>query len=163
LVKDAPGLDQLFEDLFRDYTPDELAVIKAKYATEGDVLEAEGNFQGALESFQEAARLPGANFCRDCVYFNLGRLFDQMNQPDSALAAYQRAVNAKGLGSNTGRDLAPTLRRMGELYEARGEREKAKDYYSRFVALWRDADSDLQPAVQDVKARLAQLAAEPRP
>jgi type I restriction enzyme, R subunit len=40
LVKDAPGLDQLFEDLFRDYTPEELAVIKAKYATEGDVLEA---------------------------------------------------------------------------------------------------------------------------
>jgi type I restriction enzyme, R subunit len=40
LVKNAPGLDQLFEDMFRDYTPDELAVIKAKYATEGDVLEA---------------------------------------------------------------------------------------------------------------------------
>jgi type I restriction enzyme R subunit len=40
LVKDAPGLDQLFEDLFRDYTPDELAMIKVKYATEGDVLEA---------------------------------------------------------------------------------------------------------------------------
>jgi type I restriction enzyme R subunit len=40
LVKDAVGLDQLFEDMFRDYTPDELAVIKAKYATEGDVLEA---------------------------------------------------------------------------------------------------------------------------
>jgi type I restriction enzyme R subunit len=40
LVKDAPGLDQLFEDMFRDYTPDELAVIKAKYGTEGDVLEA---------------------------------------------------------------------------------------------------------------------------
>jgi type I restriction enzyme R subunit len=39
-VKDAPDLDQLFEDLFRDYTKDELAVIKAKYATEGDVLEA---------------------------------------------------------------------------------------------------------------------------
>jgi type I restriction enzyme R subunit len=39
-VKDAPGLDQLFEDMFRDYTPEELALIKAKYATEGDVLEA---------------------------------------------------------------------------------------------------------------------------
>ena len=39
-VKDAPGLDELFEDMFRDYTADELAVIKAKYATEGDVLEA---------------------------------------------------------------------------------------------------------------------------
>jgi type I restriction enzyme R subunit len=40
IVKDAPGLDQLFEDMFRDYSPDELAVIKAKYATESDVLEA---------------------------------------------------------------------------------------------------------------------------
>jgi type I restriction enzyme, R subunit len=40
LVKDAPGLDQLFEDMFRDYERNELAVIKAKYATEGDVLEA---------------------------------------------------------------------------------------------------------------------------
>ncbi len=39
-IKDAPGLDQLFEDMFRDYTPEELAVIKAKYATEDDVLEA---------------------------------------------------------------------------------------------------------------------------
>lgn len=39
-VKDATGLDQLFVDMFQDYTPEELAVIKAKYATEGDVLEA---------------------------------------------------------------------------------------------------------------------------
>jgi type I restriction enzyme R subunit len=40
LVKDAPGLDQLFEDMFQNNSADELAVIKAKYATEGDVLEA---------------------------------------------------------------------------------------------------------------------------
>ena len=40
IVKDAPSLDAVFEDLFRDYTPDELAVIKAKYATQGDVMEA---------------------------------------------------------------------------------------------------------------------------
>ena len=40
VVDDARGLDQLFVDMFRDYTPNELAVIKAKYATEGDVLEA---------------------------------------------------------------------------------------------------------------------------
>src|SRR4030095_3507233 len=40
LVKDAKNLDQLFEDMFRDYTPDELDVIKAKYGTAEDVLEA---------------------------------------------------------------------------------------------------------------------------
>jgi len=40
LVTNAAILDQLFEDLFRDYTREELAIIKAKYATEGDVLQA---------------------------------------------------------------------------------------------------------------------------
>jgi type I restriction enzyme R subunit len=39
-VKDAPSLDAVFEDMFRNYSPEELAVIKAKYATEGDVMEA---------------------------------------------------------------------------------------------------------------------------
>ncbi len=40
LVKDAPSLDQLFEDMFKDYTEEEVAVIKAKYGTEGNILEA---------------------------------------------------------------------------------------------------------------------------
>lgn len=40
LVTDAESLDALFEDMFRDYTANELAVIKAKYGTDGDVLEA---------------------------------------------------------------------------------------------------------------------------
>ena len=40
MVKDADNLDELFEDMFCEYSPDELALIKAKYATEGDVLEA---------------------------------------------------------------------------------------------------------------------------
>ena len=40
LVKDAPTLDQLFEDMFREYSEYELKVIKAKYGTEGDILEA---------------------------------------------------------------------------------------------------------------------------
>lgn len=40
MVKDAPSLDAVFEDMFRDYSPEELAIIKAKYATEGDVMEA---------------------------------------------------------------------------------------------------------------------------
>lgn len=40
IVKDAPSLDKLFEDMFRTYSEDELKVIKAKYGTPGDVLEA---------------------------------------------------------------------------------------------------------------------------
>lgn len=39
-VADGRSLDQLFEDMFRNRTPQELAAIRAKYATEGNVLEA---------------------------------------------------------------------------------------------------------------------------
>ncbi|HBC86481.1 MAG TPA: restriction endonuclease subunit R [Lentisphaeria bacterium] len=39
-VKDSKRLDSLFEDMFREYTKKELELIKAKYATTGDVLEA---------------------------------------------------------------------------------------------------------------------------
>jgi type I restriction enzyme R subunit len=40
VVADGSSLDERFEDMFRERTPEELALIKAKYATSGDVLEA---------------------------------------------------------------------------------------------------------------------------
>ena len=39
-VSDGRSLDELFEDMFRERTPEELEALKRKYATEGDVLEA---------------------------------------------------------------------------------------------------------------------------
>jgi hypothetical protein len=50
----------------------------------------------------------------------------------------------------------------GELYEARGDRARALDYYGRFVELWKDADPALQPAVREVRARMAALARRER-
>jgi type I restriction enzyme R subunit len=40
VVQDAQSLDQLFDDMFRTYTDEELSIIKAKYGTAGDILEA---------------------------------------------------------------------------------------------------------------------------
>ena len=39
-VKDGASLDELFEDLFRDHTPEELEAIRQKYATKGQIFEA---------------------------------------------------------------------------------------------------------------------------
>jgi type I restriction enzyme R subunit len=39
-VKDGASLDDLFEDLFREHTPEALEAIKAKYATKGQIFEA---------------------------------------------------------------------------------------------------------------------------
>ena len=51
--------------------------------------------------------------------------------------------------------------RLGELYEARGDRKRAREYYEKFVTLWKDADPELQPGVKEVRGRLAKLAQEP--
>ena len=39
-VKDGASLDELFEDMFRQHSPQELEAIKRKYATRGHLLEA---------------------------------------------------------------------------------------------------------------------------
>jgi hypothetical protein len=53
--------------------------------------------------------------------------------------------------------LAGVQKRLGELYEAKGNREKAAAHYLAFVDLWKNADPELQPAVTAVKQRLAHL------
>jgi len=40
-VKDGANLDELFEDLFREHTPEELEAIRQKYATKGQIFEAQ--------------------------------------------------------------------------------------------------------------------------
>jgi hypothetical protein len=57
--------------------------------------------------------------------------------------------------------LAPGLKRLGELYEAKGDRKKATEYYSKFVEVWKDADPELQPGVKEIRGRMARLAQEP--
>jgi len=52
--------------------------------------------------------------------------------------------------------------RLGDIYERKGERQKAIDSYSKFARLWAACDPRLKPAVDDARARLARLTAEPR-
>ena len=56
----------------------------------------------------------------------------------------------------------PTHKLLGELYEARGDREKAVEQSNEFVELWKDASPELQPQVRDVRQRLARLVGEAR-
>ena len=57
---------------------------------------------------------------------------------------------------------AAILKRLGELYEARNDRDNAIEYYNRFIELWKDADPELQPQLEDVRRRLAALVGETR-
>jgi len=102
----------------------------------------------------------------DPATFELGLAYDAAKQPDSALAVYQRAVTVpKHLFSfySDAYDLARSYRRLGELYEERGDRDRAAEYYGKLIELWKDADPELQPQLREVKDRLAKLVGEKKP
>jgi tetratricopeptide (TPR) repeat protein len=102
--------------------------------------------------------------CRICPLPGLARAYDLAGEPDSALAIYLRYVTTPTLFRilSDGIWLPSVYYRLGELYEARGDRSRAAEYYGRFAELWADADAALQPRVAEARRRLAGLTAEPR-
>ncbi len=86
----------------------------------------------------------------------LGRAYDVPGQIDSAIAIYERYLDAPDvwddfrMGLDRGTfaiELAGIHRRLGELYRRRGESGKARAYSTRFVELWKDSDPKLRPQV----------------
>jgi tetratricopeptide (TPR) repeat protein len=158
-VDDAKRLYREFEAVVPDGTR---RLLTERHATRGAISEAEGRHEEALGAYQAWLAEDGA--CGICGSYELGTIHDRLGRPDSAIAAFERVAgtptleSARVLESYT---LAPSLKRLGELYESRGDRRRAADYYGRFIDLWKNADPELQPAVREVRGRLAQLAREP--
>jgi tetratricopeptide (TPR) repeat protein len=130
------------------------------FEARGWVALAEGRPRDALAAFTNGRN---ADTCPGCGAWDEGVAFERADLPDSALAAYQRAAGRGTVTKSVRADpwnLAPSLKRLGELYEARGDRQRAQEYYGRFLDMWKDADPALQPAVREVRTRMAQLAGE---
>jgi eukaryotic-like serine/threonine-protein kinase len=97
--------------------------------------------------------------CPICNAAMLARAYDLDGKADSAITIYERYVNTPVL-ERTAVDasfLAGVHKRLGELYEAKGQRDRALAHYRTFLDLWKDADSELQPKVTDAKQRVAAL------
>jgi eukaryotic-like serine/threonine-protein kinase len=101
-----------------------------------------------------------AGECAPCALFNIARAFDLAEMPDSAIATYERYLATPYWAKLLELDdfaLAGTHKRLGELYEARNDRQKAISHYTQFVELWKNADPEFQPKVAEVKQRIARL------
>ena len=128
---------------------------------EGSTLLAEQHPAEAVRTFRrmdvDTDGLPIG--CSFCLPLSLGRAYDQANQPDSTIANLERFLG------NTHRNrinadtwmLGPIHKRLGELYEAKGDAERAAREYVAFVELWKRADPDLQPKVAEARTRLERL------
>jgi tetratricopeptide (TPR) repeat protein len=128
----------------------------------GAVAETEHRDPDALAAWQAGYEQTGV--CGVCGLFEIAGTMERMGQPDSARMAYERLVTHPSVQSAVQYEsfaLAPSYKRLGELYEAKGDRKKAADYYGRFVDLYQHADPELQPAVREARERLGRLAQEP--
>ena len=119
---------------------------------------AEGRLDDGRDRFLQSDR----GSCPVCVLPGLAQLYDRQGNTDSLFAVLDRYVNSfdDDRFMIDALELPGAYVRLGELYEARGDRENAIDYYDRFVNLWRNADAELQPQVDDVRGRISRLAAE---
>ena len=140
--------------LRRSYEPNRLHALGMVQIADRRPLDAVRTFY-ASDSFPDGP----VNDCAGCVDASVGLAFDRANEPDSAIAHYQRYLNTPFAYRlfNDADQLGPIYRRLGELYETKGDRGDAARYYEKFVNLWKNADPDLQPQVADVKRRLSDL------
>jgi serine/threonine protein kinase/tetratricopeptide (TPR) repeat protein/TolB-like protein len=128
----------------------------------GAVAEAEGKDREALTAYMRWNRESGG--CITCGLYESALVYDRLGKPDSALSLLEQVTSTASVQKALFLDsyaLAPSLKRLGELYETKGDKKKAVDSYTRFVDLWKNADPELQPTVRDVRGRLARLAQEP--
>jgi tetratricopeptide (TPR) repeat protein len=133
------------------------------YVATAAIALAEGRYQDAINE-----RLRGDEKDNECCsrgQFDLAVIHDRAGHPDSALAYFEQFLATPEVFRLNWdvRMRQSALRRLGELYEAKGNREQALSYYGQFVDLWKDADPELQPLVRDVKQRMAKLAGEGGP
>jgi tRNA A-37 threonylcarbamoyl transferase component Bud32/tetratricopeptide (TPR) repeat protein len=128
-----------------------------------EILLAERKGEESALRFREGDRLPDGpvSACTICLPSTLSRAYDAAQTPDSAIKYYEQFVTmytSERLGIYDPLMLAPYSRRLGELYEQRGDKAKAAKYYRNFVNLWTNADPELQQQVAEVRRRLSRLA-----
>ena len=130
---------------------------------EAELLLAEGKTTEAIAKFRAAMTdVDGAPSGLTGVgLYGIARSFDKAQQADSAMVYFERYLAIDPAqrfgGNNDPYALAATQKRLGELYDAKGERTSAIKHYDAFVTQWKDADAELQPTVASVKKRLTEL------
>jgi tetratricopeptide (TPR) repeat protein len=132
--------------------------VPGTHIVRGAIAIAERRYAEAVREIRLSDALPDGprNSCIACTLAPLARAFDAAGMADSAIAAYERYVNViSPFEWPDTYELAPAHERLGQLYEAKGNRRLANQHYAKFIELWKDAEPVLQPRVAKARARMA--------
>jgi eukaryotic-like serine/threonine-protein kinase len=131
--------------------------------TLGQVMTSEGKVLEAAVEFRRADNLPDGpdGVCVVCLPMALGYAFDEAGMADSTIHYMQQALTVFDPNRMDNiidpMILPPFNKRLGELYEAKGDRVKAAEHYRKVIDLWKNADPELQVTVEDLKRRVRRL------
>ena len=129
-------------------------VVARRHSVLGEIALSEKRYDDAVREFVAS----DVGWCPACALPNIARAYDLDGKSDSAIAYFQRYVDfADRTFDVDASNLAGAHKRLGELYEAKGDRERAASQLAAFVELWKDADPELQPKVKEARTRLAAL------
>jgi len=121
--------------------------------TRGVIALAEGRTAVAESELRQAA---AATTCTICALPDLARVYEAARKPDAAVAIYERYLSTPWLWryEADASELGWAMKRLAELYDARGESAKASAMRGRLLQLWRRADPELQPVIAEVQGRV---------
>jgi len=120
----------------------------------GVIALAEGRAADAEPQLRQSAE---AIICTICALPDLARAYEAAGKTDAAMAVYERYLATPWLWryEPDAAELGWVMKRLADLYDGRGDSAKAAGMRGRLLQLWRRADRELQPIVEEVRGRLA--------
>jgi tetratricopeptide (TPR) repeat protein len=132
----------------------------------GAIAAAEGDLEKAVPAYLEWQK---SRVATAMTIYNRGlpeaaAIMVKRGQPDSGIVLFERALATSS--AYGGQIYEPgwytqALVMLGDLYDARGDRAKAAEYYQRYVAVFRNPDPPIARQVAAVRAKLARVTGEP--
>jgi len=126
----------------------------------GVIALAEGRAADAEPQLRQSAE---AIICTICALPDLARAYEAVGKRDGAVTVYERYLTTPWFWryEPDAVELGWTMKRLAELYDARGEPAKGSAMRQRLVQLWQRSDAELGPVLAESRSRLA--AASPTP
>lgn len=122
------------------------------YIAQGEVALATRKASKAMESFELADKLEPRGYGLESLAF----AYRTLGQPQEAARRYQEVVARFSIGGEGQEPWILAHYELGKIYEELGDTQKAKEYYEKFLNIWKDADPDI-PVLQQAKAEYAKL------
>ena len=127
----------------------------------GAIASAEGRHREAIQLLWKADTTydgPDGN-CAICVMDDIGWAWERAGVADSAIFYWEKYLRTPYYGRQGFEGFQRPLitKRLGELYDAKGDAVNAARNYRDFIKLWENADPKAQPKVAEVRRKLSRL------